>query len=156
MSDHTFAKLYPDALPDECLTVVYEINHTLCEILQAKGFDARPMNFLQVNGQFKFDRVLMNPPFENLQDIDHVRHAFDKLKSGGRLVAIMSPGPFFRDTAKAQSFREWFANLAGEEYDLPPGSFNKSGTNVASKLVVLNVPANDSGGKSRQDSWVQT
>lgn len=126
-----------DALPDECMTVVYERNHALCEILRAKGFDARPLDFLESNGEFRFDRVLMNPPFENLQDVDHVRHAFDKLKSGGRLVSIMSPGPFFRDTRKATDFRQWFAAHGGESHDLEPGSFKESGTGVASKLVVI-------------------
>jgi hypothetical protein len=126
-----------DALPAECLTVVNEINPALCEILQAKGFDARPVDFLETNGAFRFDRVLMNPPFENLQDIDHVLHAFGKLKNGGRLVSIMSPGPFFRDTLKCQTFRDWFGKNGGEVHDIEAGAFKASGTGVAAKLVII-------------------
>jgi hypothetical protein len=122
---------------DGPLIAAYEINASLCEILQAKGFDARPVDFLEAGGMFAFDRVLMNPPFENLQDIEHVMAAFKRLKSGGRLVSVMSPGPFFRDTGKAKGFRMWLDELGGEAVDLPEGSFKESGTGVASKLVII-------------------
>jgi len=122
------------------LIVVHECNHTLCEILQAKGYDARPGDFLESNGSFQFDRVVMNPPFEKLQDIDHVCHAFSKLKEGGRLVAIMSPGPFFRDDQKCRTFRGWFETLGGEVIDIEAGAFKDSGTGVSSKLVVIDKP----------------
>lgn len=122
------------------LIVVNEINPTLCEILQAKGFDARPVDFMETNGAFQYDRVVMNPPFEKLQDIDHVCHAFGKLKDGGRLVSIMSPGPFFRDDQKCRTFRGWFEELGGEVHDIEAGAFKESGTGVASKLVIIDKP----------------
>lgn len=123
------------------IIVVVEVNHSLCEILQAKGYDARPIDFMQTCvSTLEFDRVIMNPPFEKLADIDHVQHAFERLKSGGRLVSVMSPGPFFRDTKKAKAFRAWFEELGGELIDLPEGSFKESGTGVASKLIVIDRP----------------
>jgi len=125
---------------EPALVVVNEISPTLCEVLQAKGFDARPVDFLEDTGKFRYDRVLMNPPFEKLADIDHVRHAYGKLKDGGRLVAIMSPGPFFHTSKKAQQFREWFEELGGEVQDIEAGAFKESGTGVASKLVVIDKP----------------
>ena len=79
----------------------------------------------------------MNPPFENGQDIDHVRHAFGMLRPGGILVAIMSPGPFFRSDRKAAAFREWFDAMGGERRDLPAGAFRESGTGVATVLVTV-------------------
>ncbi len=128
------------------LAVHYEVNPTLCEILRAKGYDSRPIDFMQREpGQFLYDRVVMNPPFENLQDVDHVRHAYDFLKAGGRLVAIMSPGPFFRDTKKAREFREWFEDLGGEVEEIEAGAFKESGTGVASRLVVIDKPEDDAG-----------
>jgi predicted RNA methylase len=123
------------------LTVCFEINPTLCEVLRARGFDARPVDFLeQEPGQVRYDRVLMNPPFEKLQDVEHVQHAFRFLKPGGRLVAIMSPGPFFHDTKKASDFRDWFEDLGGEVEEIEAGAFKESGTGVASRLVVLDKP----------------
>jgi hypothetical protein len=83
----------------------------------------------------------MNPPFENGTDIDHVRHAYDQLDAGGKLVAIMSEGPFFRSDSKAQEFRGWFDDLAGEAEQLPEDAFNGSDafrkTGVRTQIVRL-------------------
>jgi len=49
-----------------------------------------------------YDRVVMNPPFENQQDIDHVRHAFEMLRPGGILVSVMSKGITFRQRKKTR------------------------------------------------------
>jgi protein-L-isoaspartate O-methyltransferase len=148
-----------DALPEDNLTVVYEINPTLCEILRGKGYDAQPVDFIEdslgksfVDGTFLFDKVLMNPPFENLQDIDHVQAAFDRLKAGGRLVAIMSPAPFFRDTKKARAFRTWFEEIGGEVEELEAGTFKESGTGVASKLVTIDKPEAERVSLNRPDA----
>jgi hypothetical protein len=126
-----------EALDMDNLIVVYEINHSLCEILQAKGYDARPVDFTEQFNSFKFDRIVMNPPFENLQDITHVCLAYSFLKIGGRMVSIMSPGPFFRQDKKAVEFRNWFDSVGGEVIDLPEDSFKQSGTGTASKLVII-------------------
>ena len=41
----------------------------------------------------RFDRVIMNPPFNPHLDVKHVLHAWDHaLAEGGRLVAIIKPG----------------------------------------------------------------
>src|SRR5690606_17755071 len=88
-----------------------------------------------------YDRILINPPFEQLQDIDHIRHSYDVfLKAGGRLVAVCSAGAFFNSCKKAQSFRDWFEGLGGEVEDLPEGSFKASGTNVNTKIVIIDKP----------------
>jgi len=116
---------------------VSEVNYTLQEILQAKGYELVSPNFMEYLDNFQYDRILMNPPFENLQDIDHVTKAYCHLFEGGRLVSIMSPAPFFRTDKKSTFFREWFERLGGECVDLPDNSFKQSGTGVASKLIIL-------------------
>ena len=86
----------------------------------------------------QYDRVVMNPPFEDGQDIDHVRRAFDaNLKPGGKLVAIMSEGPFFRSDKKAQAFRQWLEENGGTSERLAPGTFKESGTGTATRLVTV-------------------
>ena len=40
-----------------------------------------------------FDRIVMNPPFADGQDIAHIRHAKTLLAPGGRLVALCAAGP---------------------------------------------------------------
>jgi hypothetical protein len=81
------AEVIAEAHPDNELTCI-EINGSLCEVLSLKGFDVLNEDFFTFTG--KFDRIIMNPPFENLQDIDHVIHGFSLLNPGGRLVAIMA------------------------------------------------------------------
>jgi hypothetical protein len=77
---------------------------TLSEILRLKGFEVVGADFIEDCGRSDYDRVVMNPPFEDSQDIQHVMHAYDRLKPGGRLVSIMSPGPFFRQDKSAPHF----------------------------------------------------
>ena len=84
-----------------------------------------------------FDVVVMNPPFSKNQDIKHVRHAFDFLKVGGRLVAIMSVGWTFRSDRAATDFRTWATNLGADWTDNPDGSFKSSGTNVRTVTLYI-------------------
>ena len=118
---------------------IWERNSTLRQILEAKGFALYGDDFTAgpESNLPPVDRVLMNPPFENGQDIDHVRRAFSMLRAGGRLVAIMSPGAFYRSDAKARAFRDWFDDLGGECNHFPAGAFKESGTDVATVLVVI-------------------
>ena len=116
---------------------VVELNLTLRELLKDSGYNLTGSDFLEFEGIGQYDRILMNPPFKKLQDIDHVLKAFDCLKPGGRLVSIMSPWPFFHSQKKAVAFREWFDELGGEVQDLPEESFKNSGTSVNSKILIL-------------------
>jgi predicted RNA methylase len=82
-----------------------------------------------------FDRVLMNPPFSKRQDIKHVRHAFEFLRGGGVLVAIMSAGVKYRDDKTGREFRAFVEANQGEIWDNPDGSFIESGTGVRTVMV---------------------
>ena len=84
-----------------------------------------------------YNKIIMNPPFEDGQDMAHVRMAYTLLNPGGRIVAIMSPHAFFANDKKSVAFREWFT---GTTEDLPAGTFKASGTNVIAKLVVIDKP----------------
>lgn len=73
-----------------------------------------------------FDRIIMNPPFENGADIKHIKHALTMLAPGGKLVAICANGP--RQQEKLQP-------LADSWEELPPGTF--AGTGVRSALLTV-------------------
>jgi hypothetical protein len=130
----------------EAEIVAIEHNLTLQGILTAKGYAdiVEYGDFLKHHGEY--DRVVMNPPFEQGQDIDHVRHAYELLAPGGRVVAIVSEGPFFRSDTQSVAFREFLGSL-DEAYDeeLPPDAFNGVDafrqTGVKTRLVILNKPA---------------
>lgn len=126
-----------EALPNTGLASCFEQNHTLSGILEGRGFNVIGSNFMESDLSQQFDRVLMNPPFEKLQDVDHVLRAYEHLRPGGRLVSIMSPSWTFNSTSKAQDFRDWFEKVGGESEALPAGAFKASGTGVASTMVVI-------------------
>lgn len=79
-----------------------------------------------------FDAILMNPPFENAQDIEHITHALEFLQPGGRLVAICANGP--RQNAKLKPMIE---EMGGEWEVLPAGTFKTSGTMVNAALITV-------------------
>lgn len=128
-----------DAIRDAGAEVdAVEIVPRLRSLLEAKGHKLVGDDFLKHTGQY--DRVLMNPPFERGQDIEHVRHAFEQLKPGGRVVAVMSEGAFFRNDKKATSFREWLDEVGGTSEQMDAAfagtdAFRRTG--VKTRLVVI-------------------
>jgi hypothetical protein len=119
--------------------ICVEKNSERCKELTARGFTrVHCGNFLDIC-DYTVDRIYMNPPFEDGQDIDHVRHAFDCLAPGGMMVAVMSEGAFFREDHRSCEFREWLTALGGYSERLPQGSFKESGTGVNARLVVLSA-----------------
>lgn len=118
-------------IPDK---VAIEINAGLISNLARVGVSALKVyeaDFLEaLPGDFGdgFDRVIMNPPFENGADIKHIQHAAKFLKPGGRLVAICANGP--RQAAALRA-------MAEDWIELPPGSFQSAGTNVNTAIVII-------------------
>lgn len=110
-------------------------NFPLVNIVNADFLD--PSLFLNKDFPFEFDKVIMNPPFSSGQDVKHVFQAWDLVKSGGRLVSIVSESPFFRTTKLAISFREWLSDNNAEIIDLDAGAFKESGTNVKTRIIVV-------------------
>jgi hypothetical protein len=119
---------------------VCEIDPKLIEYLDAKygerirvvGFD-----FLEYPRPtlFAYDRIYANPPFSNGQDVLHVRHMYDLLADGGKLVSVMGEHAFFADDNRSKAFRDWLTAVGGESVRLPDNSFKDSGTNVHTRLV---------------------
>lgn len=125
--------------------VCCEINCKLCDVLSAKGYQVVAGDFLERFSELdpvddvgtvtyemvKWDRIVMNPPFENGKDIKHVQHAMKILVPGGRLVAIVAGGP-----RQAEALRP----IASLWEPLPAGTFKSSGTNVNTVLMVYDKP----------------
>lgn len=124
---------------------VIEFNSDRRELLEAKGFNVIGSDFLEADG--RYDRIIMNPPFSNRRDADHVRHAYSLLKPGGRLVAIMGEGVFFGQDKKAVSFREWLDDVGGTSEKLEEGTFLDPSlpvnTATNSRMVVIDKTAGE-------------
>ena len=110
--------------------VAVEINQQLADRLRGPrpfGLSIRCADFLACNGDLgTFDRIVMNPPFENGADIKHIQHARGMLREGGRLVAICANGPRQRDQLMPEA-DEWI--------ELDAGTF--AGTNVRAAIGVF-------------------
>jgi hypothetical protein len=123
---------------DDLSTHALELDSGLRDLLKLKGHNVVGNNFLEHKG--KYDRILMNPPFERGQDMEHVKHAYEQLNPGGKLVAIMAHG----GTGKRNDFDKWVHESGGEVMPLDQGSFNTDEafrkTGVNTKMVVLTKP----------------
>lgn len=99
-------------------------------------------------GDSGYDRIIMNPPFSDRRDAQHVQHAYSLLKPGGRLVAIMGEGVFFGQDKKAVAFREWIDEVGGTSEKLDEGTFLDPSlpvnTAVNARMVVIDRPVSDS------------
>jgi predicted RNA methylase len=126
-------------IPDHASVIAVEIDEVNVGVLRE---DAMPgvaivhADFLEwaKTSEPVFDAVVMNPPFTNGQDIDHIRTAHGLLAASGVLVAICSVGPFFREDRKAREFRD---SVGGGSELLPDDAFLESGTGVRTRLVQI-------------------
>lgn len=104
------------------------------------GADLVGFDFLDLQGEPRFDRIIANPPFTRQQDIKHVLHMWELLAAGGRLVSVMSPGWTYRSDRLSESFKRLVIEQQGAWTELPEDSFKASGTSVNTGVIVLNKP----------------
>lgn len=127
-----------NAYGKDCIIDVCENNPDLRELLTYKGYTLVGANFLEYK-ETDYDYILMNPPFEQRNDVLHVKHAYKLLRPGGRIVAIMSNGVFGSSQPVFRRFVEWVDDHGFHE-ELPEGSFSESDTQVFTRLVVIDKP----------------
>lgn len=91
-----------------------------------------------------YDRIIMNPPFSDGRAALHVQHAYELLKPGGRLVALMDEGVFYRSDKKTQAFRDWMDSVGATDEKLEEGTFLDPSlpvnTGVNARMVVIDKP----------------
>jgi hypothetical protein len=73
-----------------------ELDEINCITLKEKGFNPINANFLEYVNDKPFDLVVMNPPFEGLNFIKHIRHAQKMLNNNGKLVSVVPSKPLVR------------------------------------------------------------
>lgn len=88
----------------------------------------------------KFDAIVMNPPFGlgGKTAIEHLAKAATHLRNGGRIVALIPEGP-----AADKRFEAWYDGKSAEglllvsSISLPPVTFERAGTKVRTRVVIL-------------------
>lgn len=129
---------------------------------EAESRELGKFNFSELEGVERrgamsgYDRIVMNPPFSQRRDAEHVMHAYSLLKPGGRIVAIMGEGVFFGKDKKAQDFRDWLDSVGGTDEKLPAGSFMDPSlpvnTGVNARMVVIDKPSATTLSRGETDS----
>jgi hypothetical protein len=87
----------------------------------------------------RFDGIVLNPPFENRQEIDHILRAYKFLAFKGVLAAIISEGAFFRADTQSVAFRDFLESRKAQVISLPSGSFASSGTQVNCRMIRIDA-----------------
>ena len=114
---------------------VCEMMNSYRELLTLKGHNVVGQDFLEYKNYNYYDAVIMNPPFSDEQN--HIKHAYDLLKYGGKLISITSPHWTFANDKSSKEFRQWFDDLGGEIIeDLESGTFERTG--VRTQIIVIN------------------
>lgn len=92
-----------------------------------------------------FDRILMNPPFstpdEKQIDIKHIMLAYNLLKPGGILVAIMAENDLYYDTQRTKDFNKFLKLVDAHVEEVPFRGFLASGTRVDTVIIKIKKPA---------------
>ena len=108
-------------------------------VLRKKGYNhcvTTFEEFAEHNTQ-KFDRVVMNPPFSGQRDIKHVWMAYNLLKPGGVLVAIISENALYYQTETSDKFRTFLKHRNTLVENVPTRAFAESGTTIETVIVKI-------------------
>lgn len=103
-----------------------EYDATRAQQARGKGYSVLTANFLQVEPQPVYDRIVMNPPFYGKHYVKHVEHAMKFLKPDGVLITILPASAWYEHKL-----------LKGRWEDLPMGSFRESGTNINTGFLMI-------------------
>lgn len=116
-----------------------ERDPALASALLADGWPVLNADFLETDLSFGIrpDRVVMNPPFTDGQDIEHVTHALHLLSERGKLAAIMSAGVLSSTLRRAVEFRDRVRVENGRFDEIEAGAFLESGTGVRTVLLSI-------------------
>jgi hypothetical protein len=125
------ARWFPENNPRTVVEPSLELSSRLALLTNARMVDGTFESLDIVN---KYDAIVMNPPFANGQDIEHILHARSLLLPRGRLVALCAGGP-----RQAQRLKPLVDACGGAWQELPAGTFE--GTDVRAVLLTIEAGA---------------
>lgn len=115
-----------DKMPKEQTRCV-EVSKLRCDVLTAKGYDVTHADFIEWSSKTadRFDRIVMNPPFDQGRWQAHIEAAASLLRPNGRLVSILPAGAKGKDVLPG--FNCWFPQTFDNEF---------AGTSVSVVILV--------------------
>jgi GNAT superfamily N-acetyltransferase len=144
------ARFFPDSTNRHAVEPSNELAGRLA--LNATDIQIHEESFEDYHIGNKFDAIVMNPPFGTAGKtaMDHVIKATKHLRNGGRIVALIPEG-----SSMEKRFDKWMESedAAGiymvAEYGMPPVTFERAGTSVKARVVVLDKTDDPTGIRSR-------
>lgn len=127
-------------VPSNASLDVVEFMDNNRKFLQEAGYNIIGDDFLKVEGEEQYDKIVANPPFTKNQDIKHLYHMLKLLKSGGRVVCIMSTSWVNGNLTIHKEFRDKLEELKANVAEIEKGEFKESGTNIATMMVIIDKP----------------
>lgn len=138
-------------MPDNTYNTVVEPSRDLTPKLMRNVAGAKVVEstFENFDLHNKFEGIAMNPPFGHggKTAVEHVAKAYQHLKDGGRLIAIIPDGSacqkhfdkwFYGDPeAKRKADRGIADGVLMADIHLPSVTFDRAGTNVNTRMVVI-------------------
>lgn len=85
-----------------------------------------------------FDIAIMNPPFNNAQDIEHIQAVGNIIVTGGMIGSITTANWQHKTTKKYKAFKEWLDTV--DEYNIEKvqeKAFKESGTNIPTQILYI-------------------
>lgn len=131
-----------DALPTHInqREYVVEPDAENAEVLRSKGHLVEETTFENFYKSHKkqlgtLDYVFMNPPFSESRDALHTMMAFDFLKEGGVLLAVVSENSMYYENDASRKFKHWLLDKHAYIEEIPYGTFKESGTNIDTVII---------------------
>lgn len=97
-------------------------------------------DFLQCDGNRRWQAIIANPPFSGNQDVKHVTRMYEALERGGCVTAVMSNHWTFAEEKICKDFRQLLESQDALIENVPSGAFSKSGTSISTTIVRLIKP----------------
>lgn len=131
-----------DAIHVPCDFTVIEPLAENAVILKKKGYDCIQKTFEEyAKNPEHFERVLMNPPFAQQNDIKHTMLAYQLLNPGGVLVSIISENALYYNTAASKAFLKFLDENNAYVEAIPSEAFTGSGTTIETVIVRIKKAA---------------
>lgn len=125
-------------VPEGVTLQVVEKDEHNCKVLRSKGYKVNNCSFedyAKNKCMLRPTKVIMNPPFFNHFDMKHIVMAYEMLKKGGTLVAIMSENNLYYEGKVVTKFWEFLKQTNASLTTVPFGEFANSGTMVYTVLI---------------------
>lgn len=133
-------KCLPREILDNADTI--EPSKENADVLRSMGLNPFEITFEEYYEDRKakekeFTHILMNPPFSLGRDVNHVMMAYDLLKNGGLMAAVISENTLYYEKNANKDFVKWLEEKQAVIEPIPYGSFIDSGTSIDTVLLVI-------------------